>query len=104
MAAAAPGNVDAAGGGRHEHLGRRPPGDRITREDLAAALAGAAGPALEGLDRARLHLREVLYLEPYLGRIPLDEPSTWQVQAMFDALDHIPSPSRHRLAPATLAG
>lgn len=44
----------------------------------------------------------VLYLEPYLGRIPLDELATWQVQAMFDDLAHNPSPSRHRLAAATL--
>lgn len=42
------------------------------------------------------------YLEPYLGRVPLDELATWQVQAMFDDLARNPSPSGHMLAPATL--
>ncbi|MCA0331517.1 MAG: site-specific integrase [Actinobacteria bacterium] len=44
----------------------------------------------------------VHYLEPYLGRVPLDELATWQVQAMFDDLARNPSPSGHMLAPATL--
>lgn len=47
------------------------------------------------------HVR--LYLDPYLGRISLDELTVAHVQAMFDALAAGPSRARRRLAPATLA-